>query len=112
MREIHATSLTDFDSIFNDNNPEIPEGICEGIQKAIDEHSHEAVLFRIFTDETEEIDGDHFDISFDLNLDSGQWAKALSKALEKFEQLEMYDAAIDCHLLLKTVLKDYEQDKE
>ena len=99
MMDLHLETLDEFETLFDGSSPEVTLGIFEGIKEALEDGSEEADLFNIAFDESDEL--------YEISLGSDQWGNALETCLEKFEEFEMFDEAIDTFQLKKKFYTKY-----
>ena len=95
MKRFTFDEVTDFSDFFSGDNQEVTDAIVDGIREAYNNGSEEAELFELgFTEE---------DDFFEVCLPTSEWEQALSKCLEKYENVERYDDVIDTYTLLEKV---------
>lgn len=93
MKRFTFDEVTEFDTFFSGDNPEITDAIIEGIGKAIEEGLEEAELFELGFDEEDDF--------YTVSLEKGEWPQALSACMSKYEDSERYDDVLDAYELLK-----------
>jgi hypothetical protein len=95
MKRFTFDALDDFETFFSGSNDGVTDAIVEGIREAVENKKKTANCFELGFDE-----GDDF---YEVSLPLGEWPKALSACMTKYEQAERYDEAIDTFQLLKEV---------
>lgn len=93
MKRFTFDEVTEFDTFFSGDNPEITDAIIEGIGKAIEEGLEEAELFELGFDEEDDF--------YTVSLEKGEWPQALNACMNKYEDSERYDDVLDAYELLK-----------
>jgi len=101
MIELYFDEPQEFEDLFTVTNPKITNGIFDGIKEAFHAKKDIADLFRIYFGPDE--DTDYYEIS----LDDTQWAQALDTCLKKYEEMEMFDDALDVYVFRKEFYTKY-----
>lgn len=100
MKRFTFDEVTEFNDFFSGNNTEVTDAIVKGIREAIADKRKVADVFELgFTEE------DNF---FEVSLPQSEWPTALGACMNKYEEAERYDDAIDTYTLLKQVKEEYE----
>ena len=87
--------IKEFENLFQKPNEKVAAGIVEGIQKSFKSKKKSAFLFEF------SFEGDEYE--YTISLPKDQWSVALKACLKKFEELELFDQAIDTYQLMKEV---------
>ena len=95
MTKLVLTSVEEFENLFNQKDVKITNGIVYGIRNAIHNKAKTANLFEIIFQ--------HEDTYYEITLPKAQWGKALTSCIEKYEEREMWDDAIDTYNLTKLI---------
>ena len=95
MKRFTFDEVTDFDTFFSGNNPEVTDAIVSGIQEAIEESKDSADCFELGFHEEDDF--------FVISLPKSEWNQALSACMKKYEDAEKYNDVIDTYNLLKTI---------
>lgn len=93
MTKLEFDSPEAFEAFFSEPNPNVVQGIVEGISHALEKDKDEALLFEI---SMEEDDG-----AYRVTLGKDQWKTAIQSCIKKYEEIEMWDGVLDAYELSK-----------
>lgn len=97
MIQLHFNSLDEYESFFDKKSQEVTDGIVQAIQQAFLSKKKTAKLFEIEIEGAESV--------FEVSLSHKEWEKALTNALEHYQEWELADHAIDTYLLKKSIIE-------
>lgn len=93
--KLSFTDIKEFENMFKTPNVDVANGIVSGIQLSLDKKKKSALLFEF------SFEGDEYE--YTVSLPKEQWGTALKACLKKYEELEMFDQAIDTYQLIQKV---------
>ena len=87
--------IEEFEKLFRAPSIEVANGIVTGIEQSHSKQKKTALLFEF------SFEGDEYE--YTVSLPKEQWSTALKACLKKYEELEMFDQAIDTFQLIQKV---------
>lgn len=93
--KLSFTDITEFEKMFRSPNLDVANGIVSGIEQSHNKKKKSALLFEF------SFEGDEYE--YTVSLPKEQWGSALQACLKKYEELEMFDQAIDTYQLIQKV---------